>query len=66
VVPPDIILWDKVNDPMNDGQARLWVSPYLKEPDGTPNPSTSYRLCQVMSQDRAASIPIFHIDAVAT
>lgn len=26
LVPPDIILWDKVNDPMNDGQARLWVT----------------------------------------
>jgi hypothetical protein len=38
VVPPDVILWDKINDPMNDGQARLWVSPYLKEPDGTPKP----------------------------
>jgi hypothetical protein len=32
VVPPDVILWDKVNDSMNDGQARL------KEPDGTPKP----------------------------
>jgi hypothetical protein len=39
LVPPDIILWDKVNDPMNDGQARLWVSPYLKEPDGTAKPT---------------------------
>jgi hypothetical protein len=38
VVPPDIILWDKINDPMNDGQARLWASPYLKDPDGTPKP----------------------------
>jgi hypothetical protein len=38
LVPPDIILWDKINDPMNDGQARLWISPYLKEPDGTAKP----------------------------
>jgi hypothetical protein len=27
LVPPDIILWDKVNDPMNDGHARLWQLP---------------------------------------
>jgi hypothetical protein len=38
LVPPDIILWDKINDPMNDGQARLWISPYLKEPGGTAKP----------------------------
>jgi hypothetical protein len=38
VVPPQIILWEKINDPMNDGQARLWVSPYLKDTDGTPTP----------------------------